>query len=50
MTFVQGSHRGHETDGPVVVELFAPPLAETGDLAEHFDGCVGYDLVFLSEI
>ncbi len=50
MAFVQGPHRGHETDGPVVVELFAPPLPEVGDLAEHLDGCVRYDLVFLSEI
>jgi len=38
---VQGSHGGHETDGAVVEELFAPPLAQGGNLAEHFDGGVG---------
>ena len=48
MPFVQCSHRGHETDGAVVVELFAAPLAQGGDLAEDFDGCVGYYLVFLT--
>jgi hypothetical protein len=46
---VQGSHSGHETDQAVVVELFAAPLAEIGDLAEDFDRRVGYDLVFLSK-
>jgi len=48
MAFVEGSHCGHETDGAVVVELFAAPLAEIGDLAEDFDRCVGYGLILLS--
>ena len=41
MSRVQGSHRGHETHGTVVEELFAAPLTEGGDLAEDFDGGFG---------
>jgi hypothetical protein len=47
MAFVEGSHCGHETDGPVIVELFAAPLAEMRDLAEDLDGSAGYDLILL---
>ena len=49
MAFMEGSHRGHETDGPVIVELLAAPLAEMRNLAEDFDGGVGYDLIPLSK-
>ena len=48
MSFVQCSHRGHETDGTVVVQLFAAPLAKDGDLTEDFDGGTRYDGVFTS--
>ena len=49
MPFMEGSHSGHETDGAVIVELLAAPLTEIGDLAEDFDGRVGYDLALLSK-
>lgn len=37
---VECAHRGDEADGAVFEELFAAPLAEGGDVAEDFDGCV----------
>jgi len=37
---VECAHCGDEADGAVFVELFAAPLAEGGDVAEYFDGCV----------
>lgn len=40
MAFVQGAHCGNEAYCAVVVELFAAPLAEGGDVAEDFDGGV----------
>lgn len=38
---MEGAHGRHETDGAVVDELFAAPLAEGGDFTEDFDGGVG---------
>lgn len=37
---VEGPHGGDETDGAVVEQLFAAPLAERCDVAEDFYGCV----------
>lgn len=37
---MERTHRGDEADRAVFVELFAAPLAEGGDVAEDFDGCV----------
>lgn len=37
---VEGTHGGDEADGAVLLELVASPLAEGGDVAEDFDGCV----------
>jgi hypothetical protein len=46
---VQGSHGRHETNGSVVVELFAAPLSKVRNVTEYLDGCVGYNMVLLSE-
>jgi len=49
MAFMERSHRGHETNGAVIVELLSAPLAKVRDLAEDFDGGIGYDLIPLSK-
>jgi len=48
MSFVKRAHGGYKADGAVVLELFAPPLAEGGNCTEDFDSRIGNRDVFAS--
>lgn len=50
MAFVKSSHGRNKTNGAVVEELLAAPLAESGNLAEDFYACIWYGRVSASSL